>query len=72
METLGSNWVFVNGNTNQVNVGTLGVSSEVKDEDLNSEVNAVLGQVWVSNLQQPICIPANSACIVSGKSDCVA
>ena len=59
----------VNGNTSQVNVSTSGVSSEVKDGDLNSEVNAVLGQVWVSDSQQPICIPANSARIVSGKSD---
>ena len=51
---------------------TSGVSSKVKDGDLNSEVNAVLGHVWVSDSQQPICIPADSACIVSGKSDHVA
>ena len=61
-----------NSNTSQVNVRTSGVSSEVKDGDLNSEVNVLLGQVWVSDLQQPICIPANSARIVSGKSDGVA
>ena len=62
----------VNGNTSQVNVSTLGVSSEVKDGDLSSKVNAVLGQVWVSDSQQPICIPANSARIVSWKSDRIA
>ena len=62
----------VSGNTNQVNVETLGISSKVREEDLNSEVNAVLGQVWVGDSEQPICIPANSACIVSGKSDRVA
>ena len=49
------------GNTNQVSVSTLGVSSEVKDGDLNSEVNAVLGLVWVGDSQQLICIPADSA-----------
>ena len=49
----------VNGNTSQVNVSTLGVSSEVKDGDLNGKVNAVLSQVWVSDSQLPICIPAN-------------
>ena len=62
----------VHGNTSHVTVSTLGVSSEVKYEDLNREVNAVLGQVWVSDSQQPICIPANSAQIISGKSDHIA
>ena len=62
----------VNGYTSQVNISTLGVGSEVKDGDLSSEVNAVLGQVWVGDSQQPICIPANSVRIVSGKSDCIA
>ena len=57
----------VNGNTSQVIVSTLGVSSEA-----NSEINAVLGLVWVSDSQQPICIPANLARIVSGKLDGIA
>ena len=62
----------VHGNTSQVNISTLGVNSEAKDRDLNSEVNAVLCQVWISDSQQPICIPANSARIISGKSDRIA
>ena len=59
-------------NASQAHVGTSGISSEVVDGDSGSEVNAVLGQVWVSDSQQPICIPAHSAHIVSGKLDCVA
>ena len=61
-----------NSNVSQVHVRTSGVNSEVGDGDSSSKVNAVLGQVWVSDSQQPICIPANSAHIVSGKSDRVA
>ena len=61
-----------NSNTSQLHVRALGVNSEVGDGDSNSKVNAVLGQVWVGHSQQPICIPANSAHIVSGQSDCVA
>ena len=61
-----------NSNTSQVHVRTEGVNSEVGDGDSDSEVKAVLGQVWVSDSQQPICIPANSAHIVSRKSDHVA
>ena len=61
-----------NRNTSQVHVRTSGVNSEVGDGDSDSEVNAVLGQVYVGDSQQPICIPANSAHIVSWKSDHVA
>ena len=38
-------------------------------KDLNSEVDTTLGQVWVRDSHQPICIPANSAKVVSGKTN---
>ena len=61
-----------NSNTSQVHVRTSGVNSEVGEGDSDGKTGAVLGQVWVGDLQKPICIPANSAHIFSGKSDHVA
>ena len=55
--------------TSQVNVSTSGISSKAKTKDLTGSTDAVLGQVWVGNSCQPICIPANLARIVSGKTD---
>ena len=46
----------------------MGISSEAESKDLTGSKNAVLGQVWVGDSQQTICIPANLARIVSGKS----
>ena len=45
----------------QYNVSSLGVSSEAKKK--------TLVQVWVSDSNQPICTPANSAKVVSGKTN---
>ena len=36
-------------------------------KDPSSDSDMTLGQVWVSNSHQPICIPANSAKVVNGK-----
>ena len=38
-----------------------------KDLDLDSDTT--LGQVWVGDSHEPICIPANSAKVVSGKTN---
>ena len=38
-------------------------------KDFNSGADTTLGQVWVSDSHQPICIPANSAKVVSGKTN---
>ena len=61
----------IDAGTSQVNISTSGISSEAEVEGLAGSANAVLGQVWVSDSCQPICIPANSARIVSGKSNCI-
>ena len=45
------NLCLPNSNTSQVHVRTSGVSSEVGNGDSNSEVNAVLGQMWVGDSQ---------------------
>ena len=52
----------------QFNVSSLGISSETK-KDLNSDSDTTLGQVWFGDSYQPICIPANSAKVVSVKTN---
>ena len=49
-----------------INVNTSGISSEVKKEDPSLE--SVLGQVWVGNTHEAICIPANSMKVLQGKT----
>ena len=61
-----------NADASPVSVSTSGINSEAGTEDLSDDTNAVLSQVWISDSQQPICIPVNSARIVSGKSDHIA
>ena len=56
-------------NQSQSNVSSLGISSKTKKKDLNFDLDATLGLVWVSDSHQPICIPANSAKVVSGKTN---
>ena len=55
-------------NQDQANVSSSGISSEAK-KDPCSKLDTTLGQVWVSDSQQPICIPANSAKVVGGKTN---
>ena len=40
-----------------------------KKKDINSDLDITLGQVWVSDSHQPICILANSAKVFSGKTN---
>ena len=51
------------------NVSSSGISSEGKKKDLTKESGTALGQVWVGGLHQPLCIPTNSAKVVTGKTD---
>ena len=55
-------------NQDQDNVRSLGISSEAKKIP-SSQSDTTLGHVWVSDSHQPICIPANSAKVVSGKTN---
>ena len=52
-----------------MNVSSSGISSEDKKKDPIKELVATLGQVWVGEAHQPLCIPANSAKVVIGKTD---
>ena len=52
-----------------VDVSSSGISSEGKKKDPIKELVATLGQVWVGESHQPLCIPANSAKVVTGKTD---
>ena len=45
-----------------------GLAPKLK-RDLNSEADITLGQVWVSDSHQPICIPVYSAKVVSSKTN---
>ena len=47
----------------------LGLVQKVKKEILLRNWLPTLGQVWVGESHQPLCIPANSAKIVTGKTD---
>ena len=50
-----------------ININTSKISSKVRNQDLSQE--SVLGQVWVGNAQQAICIPANSMKVVQGRTN---
>ena len=50
-----------------ININTLNISSDLRNQDLSQE--SVLGQVWVGNAQQAICIPANSMKVVQGRTN---
>ena len=52
-----------------VNVSSSGISVEGKKKDPIKESVTTLGQVWVGESHQPLCIPANSAKVVTGKTD---
>ena len=51
------------------NVSSSGISGEGKKKDPIKESVTTLGQVWVGESHQPLCIPANSAKVVTGKTD---
>ena len=51
------------------NVSSSGISLEGKKKDLTKELVTTLGQVWVGESHQPLCIPTNSAKVVTGKTD---
>ena len=46
-----------------------GISLEGKKKDPIKESVTTLGQVWVGESHQPLCIPANSTKVVTGKTD---
>ena len=50
------------------NVSSSGISSEGKKKDLTKELVTTLGQVWVGESHQPLCIPTNSAKVVRCKT----
>ena len=52
-----------------VNVSSSGISVEGKEKNPIKESVTTLGQVWVGESHQPLCIPANSAKVVTGKTD---
>ena len=55
---------------NSVNVSSSETSSsEAKKKDPSSGLEATLGQVWVGNTHESICIPANSVKVVQGKTN---
>ena len=51
------------------NVSFSGISSEDRKKDPTKELDATLGQVWVSDPHQPLCIPTNLAKVVTGKTN---
>ena len=51
------------------NVSSSGISLEGKNKDPTKESVTTLGQVWVGESYQPLCIPTNSAKIITGKTD---
>ena len=66
-----TNTDMTNIKTESVRVDSLHSSSPQKETKLEQESTAdnVLGQVWVSEYHQAICIPANSAKILTGKTN---
>ena len=46
-----------------------GLVWKVKKKDPIKESVTTLGQVWVGESHQPLCIPANSAKVVTGKTN---
>ena len=62
-QTLSANQIH----SGHININTSEISSEVRNQDLSQE--SVLGQVWVGNPQQAICILANSMKAVQGRTN---
>ena len=57
-------------NSESINVNTSEISSEVIKEDPDSPgLGSVLGQVWVGNTHEAICILANSMKVLQGKTN---
>ena len=56
-------------NSESINVNTLEISSKVIKEDPSLGLGSVLGQVWVGNAHEAICIPANSMKVLQGKTN---
>ena len=54
-------------NSGPININTLRISLEVKERDPSQE--SVLGQVWVGNTCQAICIPANFMKVMQGRTN---
>ena len=50
-----------------ININTSRINLEVKETDPGQE--SVLGQVWVGNTCQAICIPANSMKVMQGRTN---
>ena len=51
------------------NVISSGISLKGKEKDHTKELIITLGQVMVGESHQPLCIPTNSAKIITGKTD---
>ena len=62
-QTLSANQIH----SDHININTSEISSKVRNQDLSQE--SVLGQVWVGNPQQAICILANSMKVVQGRTN---
>ena len=45
-----------------------GLAPKIK-KDPTKESDTTLGQVWVSDPHQPLCVPANSVKVVTGKTN---
>ena len=56
-------------NSESIIVNTLEISSKVIKEDPSPGLGSVLGQVWVGNTHEAICIPANSMKVLQGKTN---
>ena len=50
-----------------IKVNTLGISSGGERKNPSSGLDAVLGQVWVGNTREAICIPANCMKVLQGR-----
>ena len=46
-----------------------GLALRPNKKDPSSKSDTTLGQLWVGDSHQPLCIPANSAKVVSGKTN---
>ena len=66
--TSNNNVSNVSVNNSPVNVQTLGITSKVNKQVPKANSASALGQVWVDNTWEAICIPANSVKILQGKT----
>ena len=57
-----------NNSQSTTNINTSGISSEAKKKDSSLGSDTVLGQVWVGNTHEAICILANSMKVIKGKT----